>query len=199
MFCLHKFWRLDVQDQGGSRVHSLWEFWRRILSVLLHLLLLVFWKVVHFLISSSITLISVSTFTWRCSTNVFLCWNVLLNKSTSDIWLEPTLMSSSEVTAYAMTLCVCVHVCLCLVAQSYPTLCDPMDCSLQAPLSMGFPRQEYWHELPFPSSGDLPDPGTEPVSPVTPALAADYSLPVPPGKLMQRPYFQTRLWSEVLA
>ena len=36
----------------------------------------------------------------------------------------------------------------------------------QAPLSMGFPRQEYWSGLPCPSPGDLPDPGMEPVSPV---------------------------------
>ena len=40
----------------------------------------------------------------------------------------------------------------------------------QAPLSMGFSRQEYWNGLPFPSPGDLPDPGTEPRSP---ALQAD--------------------------
>ena len=36
---------------------------------------------------------------------------------------------------------------------------------LQAPLSMGFPRQEYWSGLPLPSPGDLPDPGIEPGSP----------------------------------
>ena len=35
----------------------------------------------------------------------------------------------------------------------------------QAPLSMGFPRQAYWNRLPFPSPGDLPNPGTEPMSP----------------------------------
>ena len=35
----------------------------------------------------------------------------------------------------------------------------------QAPLSMGFSRQEYWSELPCPPSGDLPDPGMEPASP----------------------------------
>ena len=35
----------------------------------------------------------------------------------------------------------------------------------QDPLSLGFPRQEYWSELPLPSPGDLPDPGTEPTSP----------------------------------
>ena len=42
-----------------------------------------------------------------------------------------------------------------------PDSCDPMDCSLPAPLSMGFPRQEYWSGLLFPSPGDLLDPGIE--------------------------------------
>ena len=41
----------------------------------------------------------------------------------------------------------------------------------QVPLSTGFPRQEYWSGLPFPSPGDLPDPGIEPVCP---ALQADF-------------------------
>ena len=43
----------------------------------------------------------------------------------------------------------------------------------QAPLSIGFPRQEYWSGLPFPSSGGLPDPGMESRAPVVPALQAD--------------------------
>ena len=47
----------------------------------------------------------------------------------------------------------------------------------QAPLFMEFPRQEYWSALPFPSPGDLPDPGIEPRSP---ALHAD-SLPSEPS------------------
>ena len=51
-----------------------------------------------------------------------------------------------------------------LVTQSCPVLCDTMDCSCQAPLSLGFSRQKYWNELPFPSPGDLPDPGIEPGS-----------------------------------
>jgi hypothetical protein len=45
----------------------------------------------------------------------------------------------------------------------------------QAPLSMGFSRQEYWSGLPFPPPGDLPNPGTEPTSPVCPALQVDSS------------------------
>ena len=52
----------------------------------------------------------------------------------------------------------------------------------QGPLSMGFSRQEYWSRLPFPSSGDLPNPGIEPESLTSPALAG-CSLPLtPPGK-----------------
>ena len=47
---------------------------------------------------------------------------------------------------------------------------DPMDCS-QAPLSLWFCRREYWSGLPFPSPGDLPDPGIKPESP---ALQADF-------------------------
>ena len=46
-----------------------------------------------------------------------------------------------------------------LVAQSCPTLCDPMNFTLRAPLSMEFSRQEYWSGLPFPPPGDLPNPG----------------------------------------
>ena len=46
----------------------------------------------------------------------------------------------------------------------------PWTVSLEAPLSMGFPRQEYWSGLPFPSLGDLPNPGIEPAPP---ALQAD--------------------------
>ena len=45
--------------------------------------------------------------------------------------------------------------------------------AFQAPLSMRFSRQEYWSGLPFPSSGDLPNPGIEPASSMSPALQAD--------------------------
>ena len=58
--------------------------------------------------------------------------------------------------------CGCLECCCHLVAKLCLTLFDPMDC--QAPLSMGFCRQEYWSGLPFPSLGDLPNPGIEPVS-----------------------------------
>ena len=44
----------------------------------------------------------------------------------------------------------------------------------QAPLSMGFSRQEYWRGLPFPSSGDLPNPQVKPISLTPPALAGGF-------------------------
>ena len=50
-------------------------------------------------------------------------------------------------------------------------LCDPIDCSLPGSSAMEFPRQEYWSGLPFPSLGDLPNPGIEPESLSSPALA----------------------------
>ena len=55
----------------------------------------------------------------------------------------------------------------------------PWTLACQTPLSLGFFRQEYWSRLPFPSPGDLPDPGIKPASPVSPALKAD-SLPTEP-------------------
>ena len=75
-----------------------------------------------------------------------------------------------------------IHVCVCicyLVAKSCPTLCDPMDCSLPGTSIHRFPKQEYWNGLPFPSPGDLPDPGIKPMSP---ALVGKFSTTEPPGK-----------------
>ena len=48
------------------------------------------------------------------------------------------------------------------VTKSCPTLATPWTITCQAPLSMGISRQEYWSGLPFPSPGDLPNPGTKP-------------------------------------
>ena len=49
----------------------------------------------------------------------------------------------------------------------------------QAPLSMGFPRQECWSRLPFPSSGDLPDPGIKSTSLASPVLTGGFSPQLP--------------------
>ena len=53
----------------------------------------------------------------------------------------------------------------CEVAQSCPTLCNPMDCSLSGSSVHGIFQARDWSGLPFPSPGDLPDPGIEPGSP----------------------------------
>jgi len=68
--------------------------------------------------------------------------------------------------------CVCVHIQLCTA------LCDPMNCSHQAPLFMGFSRQEYWSGFPCPPPGDLPTPGTEPSSLALTTTAPGKSLPI---------------------
>ena len=74
---------------------------------------------------------------------------------------------------------------VCLATQSCPTLVTPEIVARQAPLSMGFSRQEHWSGLPFPPPGDLADPGTKPASP---ALAGGFFTAEPLGKPM------TALW-----
>ena len=66
-----------------------------------------------------------------------------------------------------------------LVAKLSLTLSTTCAAACQAPLSMGFSKQEYWSELPFPSPGDLPDPGIEPTSLASPALAGELFTTVP--------------------
>ena len=61
-----------------------------------------------------------------------------------------------------------------LVAKSCPTLAIPWTGACQAPLSMGFSRQEYWNRLPVPSLGDLFNPGNEVTSLTSPALAGEF-------------------------
>ena len=56
--------------------------------------------------------------------------------------------------------------------QSCLSLCDPVAC--QAPLSLGFYRQEYWHGLLCPPPGDLPNPGVKPASLMSPELAGGF-------------------------
>ena len=69
--------------------------------------------------------------------------------------------------------------CFCLLLSRVWFFCDPMDCSPPSPPSLGFFRQEYWNGLPFPSPGDLPNPGIEPASY---ALSGGFFITEPPGK-----------------
>ena len=59
----------------------------------------------------------------------------------------------------------------------------PWTVANQAPLSMEFSRQEYWSGLLFPSPGDFTNPGIEPVSPMPPAVAGEFFITEPPGKV----------------
>ena len=67
--------------------------------------------------------------------------------------------------------------------QLRPTLAVLWTVARQAPLSVGFSRQEDWSGLPFPTPEDLPDPGIEPTSLVSPALAGGFFTTMPPGNL----------------
>ena len=67
------------------------------------------------------------------------------------------------------------HYCECLYRLSCVQLfVTPWTVALQAPLSMGFPRQEYWSGFPFPSPGDLLNPGIKPTSLASPAPAGGF-------------------------
>ena len=68
-----------------------------------------------------------------------------------------------------INLCVCVCVCVFI-----PLFATPWTIAHKALLSVEFPKQEYWSGLPFPTTGDLPDPGIRPTSPVSPALAGRF-------------------------
>ena len=69
-----------------------------------------------------------------------------------------------------------------LVTKLYLTLATPWTANHQAPLFMGFPRQEYWSGFPFPPPGDLLNLGIKLASPESPALASGLFTSLPPGK-----------------
>ena len=93
--------------------------------------------------------------------------------SARPTWVRDPILSSVLVS--------CMRVCI--VPQSCPTICNPMNYSPPAPLSMGFPRQDkHWGELSFPPPGDLPNPGMELASPIFSALAGRFFTTVSPGK-----------------
>ena len=71
------------------------------------------------------------------------------------------------------------------MSDSFETSCTVAH---QAPLSVRFPRQEYWSGLPFPPPGDLPNPGIEPA---LLALAGRFFITEPPGKLQTEPLLGT--------
>ena len=73
-----------------------------------------------------------------------------------------------------------MHTCTCLSLRCVPLFVTPWTVAHQAPLSMGFSREEYWNRLPFPFLGDLPHPGFEPGSPALQAVSLPSELPGKP-------------------
>ena len=85
-------------------------------------------------------------------------------------------------TLSVVCMCVCVCVCVCMYAQLHLTLCNPMNCSLPGSSIHGISRQKYWSGLPFPTPGDLPDPGFKTKSSASPTLAGRFFTTEPPEK-----------------
>ena len=88
-------------------------------------------------------------------------------------------------SAHSVCRCMCAPVCVLNFFGHVQFFETPWTVAYQTPLSMGFSRQGYWSGLPFPSPGDLPDPGIEPRSP---ASQAESSPSEPPGKLKKTLY-----------
>ena len=84
------------------------------------------------------------------------------------------MLHSSYISKMRLYKCFCVYICISIAIVALLRLF-----ACQAPLSMGFPQQEYWSGLSFLSPGDLPKPGTELMSP---ALSGRFFSSVPPGK-----------------
>ena len=91
---------------------------------------------------------------------------ILTNTEKSFHRIQPLILiklfKKPKVTNISFTF---VYICGGLVTKSCPTLVTSWTVACQAPLSMGFSRQEYWSGLPFPAPGDLPNPRIEPRSP----------------------------------
>ena len=110
------------------------------------------------------------TWCWKSSGR----WGTFLNAFSPAVsqpsWLPADPLCTAE---YQEAERLVLHGCK-LSLQLCPTLCKPCAVTCQAPLSMGFSRQEYWSGLPGPSPGDLPNPGIEPASLGSPALAGEF-------------------------
>ena len=91
-------------------------------------------------------------------------------------FLLPVFVPASLLKMNPSTLCVCVH------AQSCPTLCDPMNCGPPGSSVRGNFQARILSGLPIPSPGDPPDPGIKPASLEFPALAGGFLNTAPPGK-----------------
>ena len=123
-----------------------------------------------------------SVLAWRIPGTGGAWWAAIYGVTQSQTWLKwlSSSSSSSKETSCLTTSSLCLHA----KSLQFRFSCvwffvTPQTIALQAPLSMGFSKQEYWNELSFPYWGDLPNQGIEPRSP---ALQGDSLLSEPPGK-----------------
>ena len=109
-----------------------------------------------------------------------LIWPMGANSSFSHvIRFASVIQFSKHPPVYSSSGCACV-------LSRVPLFAIPWTIPHQAPLSMGFSRQEFWSGLLFPSPGSFPDPGIKPMSPESPTLAGGFFTTEPPGK--PKPY-----------
>ena len=140
-----------------------------------HLAQVVFVRFLHLKITLSIS------YSWR---HVVIPWGWCIYINHLEFFFMQNLFYAFTYSFQHMCVCgVCVGVCVHVPTQLYPTLCDPMKCGQPgSSLSMGFPRQEYWSGLPFPTPGELSNPGIKPASPASPTVAGRFFTSEPSGK-----------------
>ena len=115
----------------------------------------------------------------------FIIFSWLVFKECPSIHLQmhswPCLFCLLCFICVCVCVCVCVCLCLCLLHCFSPVqlIVTPWTVAHQAPLSMGFFRQEYWSGLPVPTPEDLPNPGIELASPGFPALEGGFYITSP--------------------
>ena len=118
----------------------------------------------------------------------------LCSYSSAPIWWTEI----SGAGSWACGVCSHSHLCVCVCSVVSNSFATPSTVAWQASLSMGFSRQEYWNGLPSPSPGDLPDPGTEPTSPVSPALASGFFTTGATWEVLGRVFFWFMLCHRLL-
>ena len=124
-------------------------------------------------VSASASVLSMNTQDW--SPLGWTDWISLQSKGLSRVFSNTTVLKHQFFGAQLSSHKVHSLGCVCMGAQSYPTLWDPVDCSPPGFFAHGILQQEYWSKLPFPPPGDLPNPGMEIASPEDYALQADSS------------------------
>ena len=142
-----------------------------------HLAQVVFVRFLHWKITLSIS------YSWR---HVLIPWGWCIYINHLEFFFMQNLFYAFTYSFQQVCVCVCgvcVWVCVCMCPLScIQFFVTPWSVAGQAPLSMGFPRQEYWSGLPFPTPGELSNPGIKPASPASPTVAGRFFTSEPSGK-----------------